>query len=122
MEPFIYLALLLLFILLSYVTRWLKGAIEEKSEEQRTEDKGYVAPSVPTEYGEFSVPPFSEGIPPYERRQAERLGRISQEPLRGGRVRKSRLGGLKEVRGGIVLMTILGPCRALEPQNDFRRF
>ena len=30
----------------------------------------------------------------------------------------SRLGSLREVRRGIILMTILGPCRALEPPGS----
>jgi hypothetical protein len=32
----------------------------------------------------------------------------------------SRLGRLREVRRGIVLMTILGPCRSLEPPEPPR--
>jgi hypothetical protein len=37
------------------------------------------------------------------------------------RRRRSRLGTLREVRRGIVLMTILGPCRGAEPPASAAR-
>jgi hypothetical protein len=38
-----------------------------------------------------------------------------------GRRRRGPLGSLSDVRRGVVMMTLLGPCRALEPPRDGER-
>ena len=116
-EPFIYLILFLILWLLSFVARWLKREIEGSGDrETEAKVRGLFQESpAPRVYGEVKLP--------------SREKRISQvfpiTPTRPSRIRKTvriQPRNLQEMRRGIVLMTVLGPCRALEPPNESFRF
>jgi hypothetical protein len=68
------------------------------------------------------IPPRAPRLPlpvvEPRRARADRHGAplpLSVPPYAARRRARSSVGSLQEVRHGIVLMTILGPCRALEP-------
>lgn len=116
-EPFIYLILLLILWLLSFVARWLKREIDGSADrETEAKVRGLFQESpAPRVYEEVKTP--------------SREKRISQvfpiTPPRPRGLRKTiriQPGNLQEMRRGIVLMTVLGPCRALEPPNESLRF
>lgn len=117
MEPFLYLLLFLFIAFLSFVMRWLRGEIEKRGSLEET----------PKRYGLFqeSPAPFVYA----EEKLGGREEEISGAPLipssRSGRRLKRvtiRPTNLQEMRRGIVLMTVLGPCRALEPPDEPLRF
>ena len=71
------------------------------------------------------VPPRGRRLPPpvVEPRRAGRgpaaaPSRPSGPPADARRRARAPLGGRRAVRRGIVLMTVLGPCRALEPPDS----
>lgn len=116
-EPFLYLLLFLFIAFLSFVMRWLRGEIEKRG---RPEEEA-------KPYGLFpeSPAPFVYAEETAEGREAE----VGEAPLiaspRPGRRPRNvsiRPANLQEMRRGIVLMTVLGPCRALEPPNEPLRF
>lgn len=120
LEPFIYLALFLLFMLFTVLARWLKGEIEERIEAQPPEPTEYEVPRVlPESKTRYSANSKTRTQP---REDIKDHGREpgSQEPLPKRRGRTIHLGRLRETRRGIMWMTILGPCRALEPPDDNR--
>ena len=117
MEPFIYLILLLLFGLFSYVARWLKREIEG-SADRETEAKVF---------GMFRESPaprvYAEEKPPAREKRISQVSPIATpRPRRRPKKVEIHPGNLQEMRRGIVLMTVLGPCRALEPPNDVSHF
>ena len=113
LEPFLYLLLFLLFALLSFVARWLKREFEG-SADREAESKVYGL--------------FQEGPKPIaytEKKFTAPEKKVKDEPVmplfRPRKIhKKTRIqpGNLQEMRRGIVLMTILGPCRAFEPPNQ----
>lgn len=121
-EPFVYLVLLLVLMLLSLLMRWLKGEIEEQIQERPTDEWGYERPPVRVRAHEFATAKTEREIPALEGGALDREQFPSSRPPRKSRGRITRLGNLQDVRHGIVLMTILGPCRAFEPSAELRRF
>ena len=117
LEPFIYLFLFLIFALLSFVARWLKRELDG-SADRETESKVY---------GLFQERPeplvFSQEKLPVreERGTKEPLMAPAPARLKSKRV-KIHPRNLQEMRRGIVLMTVLGPCRALDPPNRSLHF
>jgi hypothetical protein len=98
-----------LVLLINFVTRLLKRRTQGESPRTRESEVSemprptrrlppVVAPR------QFAAVPVVTPLPPTMPRMAR------------ARVR-APLGGLQAVRRGIVLMTILGPCRALEPPD-----
>jgi hypothetical protein len=70
------------------------------------------------------IPPRRHRLPPavVESRRAREgphsaLLSLETPPSAARRRARSPLGSLRAVRRGIILMTILGPCRALEPPD-----
>jgi len=115
-EPFLYLLLFLFIALLSFVVRWLRGEIE-KSAAMEGESKAFGL------FQESPAPlmPAVERHQPSERRIRKVSSLAPARPV--GKVRKMKIHprNLQEMRRGIVLMTLLGPCRALEPPNESLR-
>ena len=116
-EPLIYLFLFLLFGLLSYVARWLKREMDG-SADREAESKVI---------GLFQETPdpivYSEEKVPILERNTSKDPRMAAAPSKRT-LKKVTIhpGNLQEMRKGIVLMTVLGPCRALEPPNESLRF
>jgi anti-sigma factor RsiW len=75
---------------------------------------GTEAPSVPAPLRTLPVPATVAVAGPRDTLRGSATGRVVTSAAAGGRV-PSSLGSHREVRRGIVLMTVLGPCRALEP-------
>lgn len=114
MEPLIYLALFLLLALASLLFRWLKAQIEEAPTDHLEAGPWTPPPHRPAKVisarsptgGEGPSragaprPALSVGSPPLPRRHPARLA------ARGSR---------RDLRRGILWMTILGRCRGLEP-------
>ena len=117
MEPFIYLLLFLTISLLSFFARWLKRELDG-SADRETESKVL---GLFQEFPESSV--YVEKRPEAVERKVSEVP--STAPARARRTRKKvniHPGNLQEMRRGIILMTVLGPCRALEPPNESLRF
>ena len=117
MEPLIYLILFLIVALLSFLARWLKRELDG-SADRETEAKVL---------GLFQERPepfvFTEERPQAMERKVSEVS--STTPTRARRTGKKVIihpGNLQEMRRGIILMTVLGPCRALEPPNESLRF
>ena len=116
-EPFIYLFLFLLFGLLSYVARWLKREMDG-SADREAESKVYglfqEAPE-PVVYPDEKISVLERSaseVPSMAPASSKRtLKRVTIHPR-----------NLQEMRRGIVLMTVLGPCRAIEPPNESLHF
>lgn len=70
-------------------------------------------PAVPPRVRTLPPPPVARPPVPREGPRGMPLPTVGP-PVATHRRAPSRLGSLREVRRGIVLMTILGPCRALE--------
>jgi hypothetical protein len=106
---------LLLFVLLLFVLLFRSFFADLLRKRQRAAPRE-VEPEV------SAVPPRVRTLPlpPAARPPVPRVGpRSTSLPAVGPPIAirqrmRSRLGGLRDVRRGIVLMTILGPCRALE--------
>ncbi len=105
--------LLLLALLLA---AWLLGlALRYLMKKRQSEARREVAPKAPSVLSHASSPLPPHVIAP----RAGPLLAVAQRVVTHQHL-PSRLGGPREVRRGIVLMTILGPCRALEPPEPIR--
>jgi hypothetical protein len=125
LEQILIILLLFVFLLMSVLVERLKGRQRQASREVKP-----TVPPVPVR-APLPVPPRVVG--PRRPREEGRLKAPSADavaeesrgaPLPMGappRVRFPRahvyVGNRREVRRGIVLMTLLGPCRALEPPH-----
>ncbi len=117
LEPFIYLIVFLIVALLSFVARWLKRELDG-SADRETESKVH---------GLFqeSPEPLVDAEERPQARDTHKSEVSSTTPPRTRRTPKKiniHPGNLQEMRRGIILMTVLGPCRALEPPNESLRF
>ncbi len=54
------------------------------------------------------------GARPAQQHQAQQTGRVTPATRAPTRARRGRLGSVKDLRRAVVMMTILGPCRALD--------
>jgi len=104
--------------LVNVVLPWLRkrreGALPGESESAEREDVREQAPT------ETALPPLEPATP--EPTALPELPRRARTPLAvaisqavAPRPQRSPVGGLAEARRGIVLRTVLGPCRAQEP-------
>lgn len=103
----LFLLALLLFVLLlrpflPFLTDWLQKREQQAPPAEEPEAPPQLSPALAT---------------PSRPRQDLRRTPVPTvgPPVATHRRARSRLGSLRDVRRGIVLMTILGPCRALEP-------
>jgi hypothetical protein len=110
-EQILFLALFLLVVLVNLVARWLRG---------RGERRPRVEAERPREIreGPRRVPPRpAVPTPEISRAPAPVAAPAPAPPAPVRRPPRFRLGGVADVRRGIMLMTVLGPCRALEPED-----
>ena len=109
-EPFVYLTVFLFLALLTYFVRWLNEKIQAE-----INLKDLFGPSEkPDELLDFETP---EAPTPSREGPVSTLSRSTSSRKRRARLKIS-LHNKRDLRQGIVLMTVLGPCRALEPQLD----
>lgn len=108
-EPLLLLALFVLAALVPLLYRRILQSSREGAagtEGTAGRDRPAVPPAGPTRAAEKRPEPRA------------RAGRVARPtplvPAGARRPARSRIGTLKDVRRGIVLMTVLGPCRALE--------
>lgn len=102
---------LLLRPLLPFITDWLKSR-EPQAPPGQEPEAPVMFPQSPQLSPVGVTPPL-----PHQRPRSLSLP-TGGPPIATHRHAPSRLGSLLDVRRGIVLMTILGPCRALEPPNS----
>ncbi len=118
-ESLIFFFLVLAVWGLSVAARWLQAQMEKHSTdgiefepiewspgsivEPAQESESFV---MPDQGQPSSAPPVDRTLLVRPKRPKMRLG----------------LGNPQTLRQGIILMTILGPCRALEPSNDLKPF
>jgi hypothetical protein len=106
---------LLLRPLLPFLTDWLKRREHDMPSEGEPEASPVLRP-------ERTVPRPLVARPPVVLRGGPRDRPVPTvgPPVVPRRRARSHLGSLQEVRRGIVLMTILGPCRALESPHPLQ--
>jgi len=105
-------AALVLAPLLSLVMRVVKRRLAGEAPRAA----GPQAPSVPIPSPPLRVSVPRAGAGPGETPRGRATGTVVASGTTAGRA-PSRLGSQWEVRRGIVVMTVLGPCRALEPSG-----
>ena len=110
LEPFVYLTVFLLLALLTAFGLWLN---EKVREEINLRDL-FEPPEAPAEgrdlkTAETPAPARPQAIAPSSRPPGSRNRR---------RLLYRALHNKKDLRQGIILMTVLGPCRALEPPSS----
>ena len=117
LEPFFYLFLFLFLGLITFLARWLRGEIEKRGElEGESKTLELLQERTP------SVLPAAEGHQARERQITKGSFLAPTGPKKKRSVVKIHPRNLREMRQGIVLMIVLGPCRAVEPPNESLRF
>jgi hypothetical protein len=110
-ERWVLLALFVLLALAQLLAHWfrqVKGPGRAASPDQPDRRDRPAGPPA----GPAAIPRKAPGT----RAETGRASRPTPAAPAGARAPvRSRLGTLQDVRRGIVLMTVLGPCRALEP-------
>ena len=109
-EPFVYLTIFLFLTLLTLAARWLNQKIREEinlrdlfgPSEKPGELLDLEAPEAPTPSRKEPISTLSRSMSPHKRRSSLKIS----------------LHNKNDLRQGIVLMTVLGPCRALEHEQD----
>jgi len=111
-EPFIYLTVFLFLSLLTFVVRWLGEKVREEiklgeifgpSKEFREQlDRGTPKATTTPQSRKEPISTLARSTSPRKRRASLKIS----------------LHNKRDLRQGIVLMTVLGPCRALEQQQD----
>jgi hypothetical protein len=106
--------LLLAVLVLAPLFNFLMRAIKRRLDAQAARDVGREVPRVPVPARSLAAPPIEAGHRPRDtpRRLATRM--VVTSAGAGGRA-PVLLERHRDMRRGIVLMTLLGPCRALEP-------
>jgi hypothetical protein len=105
---------LLLRPLLPFLTDWLKRREHQAPPEVEPEASPVLRPERTLPRPRVARPPVLREGP-----RGMPLPTVGS-PVATHRRARSRLGSLRDVRRGIVLMTILGPCRTLEPPGPPR--
>lgn len=118
LEPFVYLTLFLFVALLIFIGRWLSREIEK----QAAYDMESRVPEMDQKESSGRAHRAEELPSPLEERSIGAGPSSPRKPRGVDEKQHMRLGRLREFRRGIVLMTVLGPCKALEQPNDSTRF
>jgi hypothetical protein len=92
----------------------LMRAVQRRLDDQVPRAPGPEAPSLPAPVRTLPAPATGAVAGPCDTPRGRATGMVVTSAAPGGRA-PSRLGSHREVRRGIVLITVLGPCRALEP-------
>jgi len=111
LEQILIVLLLFGFLLISVLVEWLKRRQRQVSRE--------VKPAVPPAPVRAPMPVPPRAVGALQPRVEPRGAPLPMDASPRGRSPRGRVyvGNRREVRRGIVLMTILGPCRALEPPH-----
>ena len=118
LEPFFYLALFLLIILITFISQWLRSELEKEAAPEIESEKPSILGKDHRIWPTLTEEPLRfRKVQPGKEFSLTHLTRQESQ-----RKRLTRLGSLRDLRRGIVLMTILGPCRALERPNDPTHF
>jgi hypothetical protein len=105
LEPFVYLFVFLVLTALVLIGRWLNEKVREE-----INLRDLFSPSETPDRARPETPTFS--------RQEVRIPPAERPRPRNRRMRlKMALHNKRDLRQGIVLMTVLGPCRALDPPS-----
>jgi hypothetical protein len=107
-EQLLFLVLFVLIPLVNLLARWLRKRVPEPP--IPAPERREPIPILPRPTVLSPVPALAPQHP-----RATSAERLPDQPLARPAQRRTRLSP-REVRRGIVLMTILGPCRALEPR------
>jgi hypothetical protein len=105
--------LLLAALVLGPLFSLLMRAVKRRLDGEAPRNLGSEAPSGPAFARRPPAPLTEAGAGPGDTPHGRATGMVVASPAAGGRT-PARLGSHRDVRRGIVLMTILGPCRALE--------
>jgi hypothetical protein len=105
----LFLVALVLAPLVSLLMRAVKGRLEGEA----AREPGPEAPSGPAFVRTPAAPLTEAGAGPGDTPHGRATEMVVASPAAGVRM-PTRRGSHRDVRRGIVLMTILGPCRALE--------
>jgi hypothetical protein len=110
--------LLLAAFVLAPLFSLLMRAVRSRLESEAPRDLGPEAPSIPVRARTRRAPTADPGVGPRDTSRGGAGGMVARGTVATsaappGRA-PSRLGSHWEARRGVVLMTILGPCRALE--------
>lgn len=119
-ENLIFFVLVLVVWGISVAGRWLQEQMAKTSTDGREFEPIEWTPAFESE----GIPQAETLVPP-EGRQEPRPSQLSLRNVRVSKkniVRRLGLGSPQTLRQGIILMTVLGPCRALEPTNHTRPF
>lgn len=106
--------LFMVALVLAPLLSLLMRAVKRRLEGGARRDGWSEAPSVPASPRTPPVPAIGAGARPRGTPAGRATGVAATSVAAGGRA-PSGLGTHREVRRGIVLMTVLGTCRALEP-------
>ena len=110
-EPFIYLTVFLFLSLLTFVARWLGEKVREEMKLREI-----LGPS--EKPGEASVLGTPQATTKLREEPISTLSRPTSPRVRRARLKIS-LHNKTDLRQGIVLMAVLGPCRASTPPAEF---
>ena len=118
-ESLIFLLVVLAVWGLSVAARWLQEEIERGTTDDTEFEPIEKYPSLETE--SVSKP---ETLAPLEATKHRPSPALDQEKQTHQRKLSKQLGldSMQKMRNGIILMTILGPCRANEPISTIRSF
>jgi len=111
-EPFIYLTVFLFLTLLTFVARWLGEKVREEIKLREILD-----PSKEFREQQGLGTPEATITPQSRQKPISTLAR-STSPRKRRTPLKISLHNKRDLRQGIMLITVLGPCRALEHQQD----
>lgn len=119
-EGFVFLGIVLLVWFLASVGSWLRQQIEQHSQTQ-DQDAAivYEESSASPESGEFG-PILSEAMTDGIRETSpESSGVVVRKRSQRSATGRLRYRSQKAARRGIILITVFGPCKALEPGDTF---
>ena len=104
-EDLLFYLLFILAALFSLISIWLKKRLEGKTPSKTDPEAPRIPPGAraPSPPGGDREGPIGPPFP------------AAAFPISNRRRRRAPIGSLRDARRGIVLMTLLGPCRALEP-------
>lgn len=114
MEQLLLLALFLLVAFAGSLARWLKARMEAPPPAETRPADGVTVRGPQRPLGE---PAMSVRTPPVAYAQPSPPSPVETRR----RAPRPRLGGPSDLRRGIVLMAVLGPCRALEHEESASR-
>jgi hypothetical protein len=108
----LFLLLLLVAVFSTVILPWLRRHLEARMPQESE-------PEAPEATRRANVPPPRPTLPPSRPREGPMRAPLPAAAPPAGTRREARwpVTSLRDARRGIVLMTLLGPCRGLEPYD-----